>query len=63
MYVDHELAWLKLKVLIASKSSHGKRDLVTAMNEIEIDCMVPEGQEGYDPRPPQVTRLRAADAS
>lgn len=61
MLVDHEVAWLKLKALIASKSSHGKKDLLVAMGEIEVESMVPEGQEGFDPRPAgSVTRLRAA---
>lgn len=58
MYVDHEAAWLKLKALIASKPSHGRRDLMLAMGEIEVDSLVPEGQEQFDPRPP--ARLHAA---
>lgn len=58
MLVDYEAAWLKLKAEIASKKSHGKRDLLVRMGEIEVDSMVPEGQEAFDPRPP--TRLRAA---
>lgn len=58
MLVDYEVAWLKLRAEIASKSSHGKRDLLVTMSEIEVASMVPEGQEGFDPRPP--TRLHAA---
>lgn len=58
MYVDHELAWLKLKALIADKASHGRKDLMLAMGEIEVECMVPEGSQVFDPRPP--VRLHAA---
>jgi hypothetical protein len=50
--VDYERAWMALKVQIAGKASHGKRDLQSAMAEIEIASMVPEGQEQFDPRPP-----------
>lgn len=60
MYVDYERAWLALKAHIASKPSHGKRDLWETMAEIEVDSMVPDGQEGFDPRPAPVARLRAA---
>jgi hypothetical protein len=58
--VDYERAWLALKAQIASKKSHGQRELFAAMGEIEVASMVPEGQEQFDPRPPSVVRLRAA---
>lgn len=58
MLVDYEAAWLKLRAEIAGKKSHGKRDLLVKMSEIEVESMVPEGQEGFDPVPPR--RLRAA---
>lgn len=56
--VDYEAAWLRLRAEIASKRSHGKKDLLVTMSEIEVDSMIPEGQEQFDPRPP--VRLRAA---
>lgn len=59
MYVDHELAWLKLKAIIADKSAHGRKDLLLSMTEIEVSCLVPEGQEQFDPRPP-LAGLRVA---
>ena len=40
--VDWERAWLRLKVTIASKPSHGKRDLFDAMGELEVECMASE---------------------
>lgn len=49
--VDWERAWLALKAEIVKKPSHGKRDLLVAMGEIEVASTVPEGQDGYDPRP------------
>lgn len=61
MVVDYERAWLALKATIAEKSSHGRHDLFAVMSEIEVESLVPEGQEQFDPRPP--TRLRAAGGS
>jgi hypothetical protein len=58
--VDYERASHALKAQIAQKKSHGQRELFVAMGEIEVSSMVPEGQEQFDPRPPPVTRLRAA---
>lgn len=43
--VDWARAWLRLKVEIAKKSSHGKRDLFDVMGDIEVECMTP-----FDPR-------------
>lgn len=50
--VDHERAWLALKKVVTSKPSHGQRDLLSEMARIEIECEVPEGQEGFDGTPP-----------
>jgi hypothetical protein len=51
MIVDHERAWLELKVYLASKNSHGQRDLLAQMGKIEVACRVPEGERGFDPEP------------
>ena len=57
--VDHERAWLKLKAYVATKGSHGKRDLFLVMSEIEVECTLDE--DLIDPRPVAVvgsTQLR-----
>lgn len=59
--VDYERAWLALKAHVASKPAHGKRELFQEMVEIEVASMIPDGQEGFDPRP--VARLQAAGDS
>lgn len=51
MVVDYERAWMELKAHIVSRSSHGKRDLLSRMAEIEVETRVPEGEEGFDPTP------------
>lgn len=48
---DSARAWLALKAYIASKSSHGKRDLLAKMGEVEVECMTPDEQRGFDPDP------------
>jgi len=50
--VDHERAWLALKKVVTAKKSHGQRDLLSEMARIEIECEVPEDQEGFDGAPP-----------
>lgn len=50
--VDYERAWLDLKRVVASKPSHGKKDLLDEITRIEIECAVPEGQESFDGTPP-----------
>lgn len=49
--IDFERAWLELKGYVVSRTSHGKRDLLSRMAEIEVDSRVPEGEEGFDPTP------------
>jgi hypothetical protein len=49
--VDHERAWLAFKKVITAKASHGQRELLAEMARIEIECEVPEGQEGFDGTP------------
>lgn len=51
MIVDHERAWVEMKTYLLSKNSHGQRDLLTKMAQIEVDCRVPEDQRGFDPTP------------
>lgn len=54
--VDYERAWLALKAQIVGKASHGRRDLCVAMTQIELDCRVEEGQEGFNPAPPRAKK-------
>lgn len=58
MIIDFEKAWTDMKVYLLSKNSHGQRDLLTHMAQIEVDCRVPEDQRGFDPTP--VARKPAA---
>jgi len=57
--VDYERAFLRLKEVVISKKSHGQKDLLAAMAQIELDCRVEEA--GYDPTPrtPSLSRPRA----
>lgn len=48
-YIDYERAWVKLKAEIASKGSHGKRDLLARIVEIEVECATDDPR--YDPSP------------
>lgn len=43
--VDFERAWLRLKEHALSRPSHGKRDLLERMSELELECEMPEGQD------------------
>lgn len=52
MIIDYERAWTDLKAQVLSKNSHGQRDLLTQMAQIEIACRVPEELRAYDPGPP-----------
>lgn len=49
--VDYERVVVKLEAYIASKPSHGQRDLFAKLSELKNLCMVPEGQVGFDPLP------------
>lgn len=49
--VDHERAWLKLKAAIVQKGSHGKRDLLATMAEIEVECSVDDRERNFDSGP------------
>lgn len=59
--VDYERSWLALKKVVTAKSSHGQRDLLAEMARIEIECAVPEGQEGFDGSPPVQHRVKPAE--
>jgi hypothetical protein len=48
--VDYERAFLRLKEFAASKKSFGREDLLTRMAELEVECEIPESEEGYDAR-------------
>jgi hypothetical protein len=49
MLVDYERCWLALKREIVAKKSHGQRDLLTAMAQIEVESELDE--PGFDPGP------------
>lgn len=49
--VDFEQAWFRLKAHVGSKRSHGADELKVRMADIEIECLVPEGEEGFDTTP------------
>jgi hypothetical protein len=49
--VDHERAWMEMKAFLLSKNSHGQRDLLARMAQIEVDCRVPEEFRAFDPGP------------
>lgn len=51
MQVDYERAWMELKTHILEKNSHGKRELVERMAEIEVESRIPEGERGFDGTP------------
>jgi hypothetical protein len=57
--IDYERAWTDLKAQVLSKKSHGQRDLLTHMAQIEIDCRVPEELRAFDPGP--LYRSKPAD--
>ena len=44
MVVDYERAWTRLQAEIASKSQHGRADLLTTMATIAGESQVPEGE-------------------
>ena len=60
--VDYTRAWFRLKAKITEKRSFGQDELARAINEIELDCLVPESQEGFTDRPaePGTTSTPAA---
>lgn len=43
--VDYERAWVALKKYVASKPSHGRRDMNDAMASIEVESVVMEEEE------------------
>jgi hypothetical protein len=43
MLTDHERVLLKLKAHIASKGSHGQRELLGLIGKLEVECSVEEG--------------------
>lgn len=51
MIVDHERAWLSLKAYVMTRRSHGQDALLGQITRIELECSVPEGQEGFSDLP------------
>ena len=49
--IDYERAWVELKAHIVSKNSHGQRELLTRMAEVEVECRAPEGERDYTDGP------------
>lgn len=49
--VDYERVMVRLKAHIASKPSHGQRELFETIINLEVDCEIPEGQDLFDDRP------------
>lgn len=56
--VDYERAWLRLKVVISEKASHGRRDLRDAMEGIEVECITEEALRA--PTAQEPSPIRAA---
>lgn len=59
--IDYERAWSKLSAYACTKRSHGQDGLLAEMKRIEVECAVPEGQQGYDPSP-EYRRFRTPPA-
>jgi hypothetical protein len=49
--VDFERAWVVLKAHLATKRSHGADELRVKMSDIEVECLVPESEQGFDLTP------------
>jgi hypothetical protein len=48
---DAERAWHRLKAEVVSKPSHGKRDLLATMVEIELECTLDDHERNFDSGP------------
>lgn len=53
MVVDYERVVLRLKEHLGTKRSHGSTELFEKLAELEVENEIPEGEEGYDARPPR----------
>jgi hypothetical protein len=51
MQTDYERVVLRMKEHFLSKRSHGQDELLQRLARLEVECSVPEGQEGHDPTP------------
>ena len=58
--VNYERAWLRLKEKILERRSHGTAGLAELMASIEVECEVPEGEEGFSDLPARQARSRDA---
>lgn len=65
--VDHEAAWTDLNAYVATKTSHGREDLLVKMAELAGEHQVPEDLLERAARivgaPIQITRTEAQPAS
>jgi hypothetical protein len=48
---DAERAWLRLKAEVVTKPSHGKRELLTTMAVIEVECALDDHERSFDSGP------------
>jgi hypothetical protein len=48
--IDYEIAWADLKAHVLSKRSHGQRDLLARMGELEVQHRTPSGAASLPPR-------------
>jgi hypothetical protein len=49
--IDYELAWADLKAEVLRKPSHGQRDLLAKMGELEVLHRTPSGAASLPPHP------------
>lgn len=56
--VNYERAWLRLKEKILERRSHGTAQLAELMAGIEVECEIPEDEEGYSDLPARPARSR-----
>lgn len=56
--VNYERVVLRLKEHVLSRRSHGQDALLQAITRLELECEVPEGEEGFSDLP-----LMSADGS
>ena len=50
MLIDYERVVLGLKEHIGSKRTHGRPELLEVLARLEVESVLPEGQEGFDDR-------------
>lgn len=51
MVVNYERVVLRLKEELTRKSSHSAAALLETIGRLEVECAIPEHEEGFDSRP------------